>query len=151
EASLHLVAFPASQKIQRVLGPRGAPLQPSELRGAKARAELRLVGRLVRALRVVDVELELAPVGIELVRHRRIDPFREHARTREMRRLEDHCVGGYQPTEIDRIASGRSSHRWFLRLRLVEEREGTAARPAAKHDALVSPPLLGMAEVGAEV
>src|SRR5688572_27614852 len=89
EAALELIAF---QLFQGFLRPRGFPPHAGELRFAEAPYECRRVRRPVRALRVVDVELEIALVGVRLVQHRRIDPLREHARARQVRSLEDHAV-----------------------------------------------------------
>src|SRR5204863_4029504 len=78
EAALEFIAAAALQRLERLLYPGRAPAQALELRRAKARDELLLVRRLVRAFRMVDVELEIAPIRIRFIDHRRIDPLREH-------------------------------------------------------------------------
>src|SRR6267143_1408154 len=72
EAALHLVAF---QLFQRLFHPGGLAPHARQLRRPEARNEFLRVRRLVWTPRVVDVELEVAPVGVILVAHRGVDPL----------------------------------------------------------------------------
>ena len=153
ETALQLVPALPLEVRERFLHPRRAPAHALELGRPEALDERRRIRRPIGAGRVVDVQLELAPIRVGLVDDRRIDPLGEHARARQVRRLEDHRVGRRELCrgEIDRIAGRSLRDRRSLRLRLVEERQRAAARPAAQDDLLVAPHVPRVPDVRAEV
>ncbi len=86
-------------------------------------------------------------------RHRRIDHVAQHGRARNMRGLHDDRIGRDQSRacDADRIARRRLRDGRALGLRLIEQRERSAAAPADDHDPLVAPLLFGVPDIGAEI
>ena len=80
ERPLHLARAAFLQLPQLVLGPRCDAPHAGELRGTVAGDVLVGIRRLVGIARVVDVEFDLAIIGVRLVAHGRVDGLRQQMR-----------------------------------------------------------------------
>ena len=130
----------AAQLFQQVLGPGGDPAIARALLLAEGGHEVGGIRRLVEGIGRVDVELQVPLVGIELVDHRRVDPFGEGLGARQVGGDEDHAVGRRQAgaDQVDGIAGRRLGDGGVLGLGLIEERQRAAAGPADQDDLLVA-------------
>jgi hypothetical protein len=59
-----------------------------------------VVGRLVGIARVVEIELDVADIGVVFVQHGRIDELVQHDGPRQVRGVVDHGIGRRQPGEL---------------------------------------------------
>ena len=151
EAALQLVAAPALERVQRVPDPCRAAAHARQLRRTKAHQEFGAVRRLEG--RVVQVQFRVTYIGVVLVEHTGIDPVGKGHSPRDMRRLEDECIGRLQPRRHDvaGVARGRVRDAGALGLRLVHQRQRAAARPAGQHHLFIAPDLARVAHIGAQV
>jgi hypothetical protein len=101
-----------SDLLQQFADVGAAPPHPGQLGGAEPGDELGAVRGLVRIPGVIEVEFDVADVGVGLVQHGRIDEFAQHDGPGQMRGVVDHGVGRGQAGQVDRVARrGAGDHR----------------------------------------
>ena len=79
-----------------------------DLRRGEALEIRAAVRRLIRVVRVVNIELRQAFLCVVLIRDRGVQPLRQGAMAGEMRREQHDALGGHQvfPGQVRRIAGG---------------------------------------------
>ena len=122
EAALHLAVVFLPEKIEPVERPVGDPAIARKLGGAEGRDEVPAERRPVRESASVDVERGIAPVRVQFVADRWIDPFGQGLGAAQMRRDEDDSVRARQPRlgEIVRVAGRRVRDGRMFGLRLIK-------------------------------
>ena len=141
------------QFSQFFLDPLGDSPVPCDLRIPVAVQELLRVRRLVRVVRVVEVEFGIALGGIGLVEDRGVHPLGHGAVAADVRGQQHDRVGGDQPKrgQVGAVTGRARGDGRVLRLLLVEHRQRSAAAPAGQHHLGVAEPVLGVLDALAEV
>src|SRR3546814_9743791 len=149
EPALQLSGSAFSKAVERFLDPGCDSAHAPKLGRPVLVDEIKAVWRLIGIARVINIEFEHTPVGIDVVYDGRVDVVAQHARARYMRRHTDYGVGRRQTGRgyIDRIAKWRCGNRRMLGLRLIEKRQRTAAAPSDQYHPFVFPHFFGVPDI----
>ena len=121
------------------------------LLGAEVREVLGRVRRPVWVARVVEVQFDVAHVGVGLVEDGGVDEVAEHLGSAQVRGVVDERVTGDELAQVDGVAGRRVGDGGMLGLRLVEGGQRTPTGPADQDHRRVAPHLLRVADEGAVV
>ena len=153
EAALHLAVVAAREGVKELARPGRDLAVARKLGSAEGSDKFGRIRRFVGCAGRVDVEREIAGVGIEFVAHRRIEPFGQGLGAAEVRGDEDDAVRRLQASlrQVVGIAGRRLRDARALGLRLVEQRQRAAARPADQNHLAIPEHVARVANILSEV